>query len=464
MLLTRRAVLLLLLFVPLLAAATFAPAFLPIALIYLLMVFGMLAFDWRLSPRKEHFAVQRRHDQRLSLGAENQVIVTLTNRSARTVNVEMRDEYPPTFDSSAVILNRAARVEIQSETGVRDKQPQTDAKPFEPSSSIAPGETAHFRYTLMPPRRGNYEFGDVNLRWSGVLGLIRKQASYALRGEIKVYPNLLDIKRYELLTKRGHLTEMGLRRTRILGGGTEFERLRDYNRDDEYRKIDWKATARRNKPIVRVYETERSQNIMILLDAGRLMRAPVQRLSKLDFSVNAALMLTYVAGLRGDRVGMLTFADEAVNYLAPKAGKGQFQKMLSLLYAIEAQPVESSYGQAVAYLNSRHKKRSLVVVFTDISSGLGETALVSQVALLAPRHMPLVVTLSDSDVVALANHPITDSRTLYERALAEQALNSRELVMQSLRRRGVHTLDVSANRLTIEVINRYLEIKARGQI
>jgi uncharacterized protein (DUF58 family) len=463
MLLTRRAILLLLLFVPLLAAAAFAPAFLPLSLLYLGMVLGMLFFDWRLSPRKEQFAPQRRHDQRLSLGADNQVIVSLEYKGARRVNVELRDEYPPTFDSSALILDGATRVELTDATHTPAGVPQPE-KPFERSGSLAPGETGHFRYTVMPPRRGNYLFGDISVRWSGVLGLIRKQATYRTGGEIKVYPNLLDIKRYELLAKRGHLTEMGLRRTRILGGGTEFERLRDYNLDDEYRKIDWKATARRSKPIVRVYETERSQNIMILLDTGRLMRAPVQRLTKLDFAVNAALMLAYVAGIRGDRVGMLTFADDAVNYLAPKNGKGQFQKMLGLLYAIEAQPVEASYARAIAYLNSRHKKRSLVVVFTDISSGLGETALVNQIALLAPRHVPLVVTLSDSDVVALAGREIADSRSLFERALAEQSLNGRELVMQSLRQRGVHTLDVSANRLTIEVINRYLELKARGQI
>jgi uncharacterized protein (DUF58 family) len=302
------------------------------------------------------------------------------------------------------------------------------------------------------------------MRWWGVLGLIVRQARFPASADVKVYPNLLDIRKYEVLAKKGQLTEMGLRHTRILGSGTEFERLREYQLDDEFRRIDWKAMARRGKPITREFETERSQNIVVLLDVGRLMRPPVADLMKLDYTVNASLMLTYVAGIRGDKVGLLAFADEVKKYLAPKGGKGQFYRMLALLYGIESEPVESDYTRAFAYLGAKHKKRSLIVIFSDLASGLSAKSLIAQVAPLWPRHLPLFVAINEPSIVALAHQAARDSQTAYQRAVAEQLLNERALTMELLRQRGVMTLDVPANQLTIAVVNKYLELKARGRL
>jgi uncharacterized protein (DUF58 family) len=322
---------------------------------------------------------------------------------------------------------------------------------------------------VRPPRRGNYRFGDLNMRWDGVLGLIVRQARFAAAADVKVYPNLLDIRKYELLVRKGQLREMGLRHTRVLGSGTEFERLREYQLDDEFRRIDWKAMARRGKPITREFETERSQNVLCMLDVGRLMRSPVQdasgqSLAKVDYAVNAVLMLSYVAGLRGDKVGLLAFADQVTHYLAPKSGKGQFYRMLALLYAIESQSVESDYTKAFTYLGAKHKKRSLIVVFSDLASGLAAKSVVAQVAPLYPRHLPLLVAISDPSVVELASLMPRDSPSVYQRAVAEQMLDERALILESLRRRGVLTLDVPANQLTIAVVNKYLELKARARL
>src|SRR5439155_24401146 len=274
-----------------------------------------------------------------------------------------------------------------------------------------------------------------------------RQARFAAAADVKVYPNLLDIRKYELLVRKGQVQEMGLRHTRVLGSGTEFERLREYQLDDEFRRIDWKAMARRGKPIPSAFETERSQNVVCMLDVGRLMRSPVQdasgqSLAKVDYAVNAVLMLSYVAGLRGDKVGLLAFADQVTHYLAPKSGKGQFYRMLALLYAIDSHPVESDYTKAFTYLGARHKKRSLIVVFSDLASGLAAKSVVAQVAPLFPRHLPLFVAISDPSVVELANLTPSDSPSVYQRAVAEQMLDERALIMESLRQRGVLTLDV----------------------
>jgi uncharacterized protein (DUF58 family) len=460
MLLTRRALILLLVTAALLALGAFQPFLIYAAILYLVVVLGMIALDRYMSPGPALFEPERINDSRLSLGAENRVAVQVTNNSRRTVRAIARDEYPPQF--------RADRVYLDASALAGGSNNPTSKVPF----SVRPRASVELVYHVNPPRRGDYEFGDLNLRWWGILGLVIRQARFAASAPVKVYPNLLDIRKYELQARKGMLQEIGLRQARMLGSGTEFERLREYQRDDEFRKIDWKATARRGKPVTREFETEKSQTIMCLLDTGRLMRPPVsdsanlsgQSLAKIDYAVNAVLMLAYVAGLRGDRVGLLSFADDVNSYLAPRAGRGQFYKMLALLYGLESQPVESDFLRAFAYLGAKHKKRSLIVIFSDIATGIAADTIVKQIAPLAPRHLPLLVAISDPTVVALARQVPRDSVGVYERAVAEQLLDERMLILDKLRQRGVLTLDVPANQLTIAVVNKYLELKARGRI
>jgi len=319
MLLTKRTLLLLLLAALLLVGATFAPDLLFVAVVYLALVIAMMLMDRRITPAPKDFELTRINDQRLSLGAENLIVVRVTNRSRRAVRVMVRDEHPVQFRADKVVLGKEENGSSTLEVG--NQKSWFGMRTTRPTSKLKPLTSNDLRYHVRPPRRGDYKFGDLNLRWWGVLGLIVRQARYPAAAPVKVYPNLLDIRKYELLVRKGQLTEMGLRQTRILGSGTEFERLREYQFDDEFRMIDWKATARRGKPISRQFETERSQTIMAMLDLGRLMRSPVQDLAKLDYAVNAVLMLSYVAGLRGDKVGMLAFADTVMHYLAPRGAR-----------------------------------------------------------------------------------------------------------------------------------------------
>jgi uncharacterized protein (DUF58 family) len=458
MLLTRRALLLLLFTAPLLALGTLQSLMVYVALGYLLLVVAMVFADRALTPKPEQFALTRHNDSRLSLGAENRIMVRVANDSNRTVRAIARDEFPPQFRADRILLDASALI----------GNPQASSVPFR----LRPHETIELAYRVNPPRRGDYMFGDLNFRWWGVLGLQIRQARFPAAEPVKAYPNLLDIRKYELQARKGMLQEIGLRQARMLGSGTEFERLREYQHDDEFRKIDWKATARRGKPVTREFETEKSQTVMCLLDAGRLMRPPVNdaanlsghALAKIDYAVNAVLMLSYVAGLRGDRVGLLTFADEVANYLAPRAGRGQFYKMLALLYAVESQPVESDYVRAFAYLGAKHKKRSLIVIFSDIATGIAADTLIRQLAPMSPRHLTLLVAISDPTVVQLARQLPRDSVGVYERAVAEQLVDERALFLEKLRQRGILTLDVPANQLTVAVVNKYLELKARGRI
>ncbi|MGD8585013.1 MAG: DUF58 domain-containing protein [Chloroflexota bacterium] len=434
--LTVRGTILLLFAAPFLAAATWAPALLYVGIIYFVFVLGLLVADYRLAGRVDRFEVRREHDTKLSLGADNPIHLHLYNRGRRPVRFSMRDEPPAAYIVDERILKGQA----------------------------APRGQWHAVYHVRPLRRGDYRFGDINLRWQAPLGLVVRQGCVAAANPVKVYPNLLNVRRYEILLRRNRLQELGLRHTRVMGQGTEFERLREYLPDDEYRRIDWKATARRHRPVTIEYQSERSQNIMIVLDIGRMMQSPVAQIAKLDYVINAALLFTYVASGKGDKVGMMTFADDVQQFLRPRQGRSQFYRMLELLYSVEAQAVEPDYRRALAYLAVKQRKRSLIVLFTDLSGGMGMQTLVTHISVLARNSLPLVVTISDPDIHRAAHQSPHDSLSVYRRAAAAQLLDARKVILEDLQRQGVLTLDVPADHLSIAVINRYLELKARTRL
>ncbi|MCB9076558.1 MAG: DUF58 domain-containing protein [Anaerolineaceae bacterium] len=430
---THRGILILLIAAPIIALGTWAPALQWVALVYVLVVLVIFGLDWRLAEGPDRFEAAREHDIKLSLGARNPIRLSIRNRSRRPAMFWLRDEAPDAFDIEQRVF----------------------------SGEVAPRRTWTETYYVRPLQRGDYQFADMHLRWQGPLGFVIRQAKLAAAAPVKVYPNLLEIRRYDLLLKQNRLQELGLRHARMFGEGTEFERLREYLPDDEFRRIDWKATARRNRPITVEYQTERSQNIVAVLDTGRMMQSPVARIAKLDYVVNAVLFLTYVATGKGDKVGLMTFADQVQTFISPRQGRGQFYRMLELLYAVKAGAVEPDYQRALSYLALKQRRRSLVIIFTDLSGGTSMESLVSHVSVLAQRSLPLVVTISDPDIHAATKQQPHDSLTVYQRAAAEQLLDERQVTLDQLRRQGVLTLDVSANQLSMAVINRYLELKGR---
>jgi uncharacterized protein (DUF58 family) len=403
---------------------------------YALLVLALFVLDWHMAGRVDRFEVARSHDTKLSLGVQNPVSLRLRNRLRRRTGFQVRDEPPEAFQIETRVL----------------------------SGELPPLGTWTGVYHLQPLRRGDYTFGDISLRWNGPLGLVLRGGRVKAAGPVKVYPNLVDVRMYDLLLRRNRLQELGLRSTRMFGEGTEFERLREYLPDDEFRRINWKATARRARPVTVQYQTERSQTVIAALDTGRMMQAPVADIAKLDYAVNAVLFLGYVASGKGDRVGVMSFADEVGHYLAPRQGRGQFYRMLEVLYSVDAQPVEPNYRKALTYLAVKQRRRALVVIFTDLSSGASLDHLVVQVTLLARSSLPLVVTISDPEVHAAADQVPRDSLAVYQRASASQMLDERRVVLDTLRSRGVLTLDVPANQLSLAVINRYLELKGRTRL
>ena len=423
---------------------------------YLMLLSIICVVDYLKTPLFTRVEVDRKMNSKFSLGAENVVTLHVVNRSRYRLRLRLKDDFPPTFQFDRVIHE----------------------------AHVAPEESKSLIYRLTPLRRGVYNFGDIHLQCWGIFGLIIRQRQVEATAEVKVYPNLHAIQQYELLVRRGMLGQLGLRNSRQFGEGTEIERLREYAPDDDFRRIDWKATARRQKPIVREFETERNQEIIMMLDTGRLMASPIlaepqdsevdgmpsaepkseQTMIKLDYAINATLMTSYVSTLKGDKVGLIAFSDTVHRYLEPKPGKKQFLTMLESTYALQVYPVEPDFEIAFKYLASKQRRRALIVFFTDILDKDAAEGLVRYVAQLAIHHLIVCVTLTDSNIVALAAQKPTDSKIVYQRAIAERLLQEKQATLEILRKGGVITLDVPAHQLTMTVVNKYLELKAKSQI
>ena len=394
---------------------------------------ALAAVDWRGSPRLDARDVRRVVDPQLSLGAPNRVEITVRNPFARDVRLRVRDDVPDSFR----VDRRAVALEIR-----------------------AGGETS-LTYVARPRYRGTFEFGDIHIRAVGPLDLVERQSVVPAAAPAHVYPDLRELRRYDISTRRGLAYDAGQRRARVPGAGSVFERLREYQPDDDPRSISWSATARHGRPISVEYETERQQRIVIALDAGRMMASTLGELTKLDHAVNTALMLAYVATAKGDEVGILGYSDEVRSFLPARRGRRQFLRISDALRRLEVTTIESDPRTAFEFIRARAARRALVVLFTDLVDTDASRALVAAVSRLAGNNLVLCCVLADPRLAELARDAPTTTASAYERTIAQTVIEDRARVLAVLRQRGIHTIDVPADRLTVAVIQRYLELKKR---
>lgn len=427
-----------LLFLPavLMAGSAYWPDLLWWSLGVLIGGLGLAVYDNLFTRRRVNLAVDREVEDRMSLGADNRVIIRLANRSRFAGRLLVKDDPPADF---------ATPRRMQGVT-------------------VEPYATRVVHYYTRPRARGRYAFGAVHVRGKSLLGLTWWQRSFPLPREVAVYPNLLELEKYSYLARTDRLEQIGIRLTRVRGQGQEFESLREYTPDDEYRHIDWKATARRHRPITRQYELERSQTMLIMVDAGRMMSAMVGDMAKLDHAVNAALMLAYVAAEKDDAVGLITFAETVKAYVPPRKGRQQVGRLADSLYDLKPTLVEPNYAEAFGLLYSQARKRALVVCFTDLIDVDASRRLLAHLSVLAPRHLPLLVTLRDPNLTGAARQMPEESFDVYRRAMASQVEADRETALSVLRQRGVMVLDAPPEKLTVSSVNQYLTLKTRGRL
>ncbi|HSJ62307.1 MAG TPA: DUF58 domain-containing protein [Gemmatimonadaceae bacterium] len=315
-------------------------------------------------------------------------------------------------------------------------------------------------------RRGSWPLGPIALRVHTPLGLVQRTLRYD-EGDarIAVTPSVTGVRRYRLLTLQHRMKDLGVRSTRRRGEGTTFSHLREYQIGDDPRHIDWKATARRRQLIAREYTLEQGQTVVIAIDLGRMMTQFAGPLPRLEYALNASLVLADVVASSGDRVGVIAFDDAVRAFVPPLGGPGAVPRVREALVPLRATMVEPDYALAFRTLTARHRKRSLIVLFTDVIDVRASQALISHTTRSVARHLPLVVALRNEQLLAAATTPSAGRpAALYERAAAEELLQARDEALLRMRRAGVSVLDVPPEAMTAPVINRYLELKARASL
>ncbi|HYH79284.1 MAG TPA: DUF58 domain-containing protein [Longimicrobium sp.] len=420
-------------FLYLLAAASllFLVSGVAAAAVDLLLLLAFLADAlWAPAPQ---LRIERRAPQRISLGAAARETLLVENRGTLSARVRVTDDLP----------------EILARQGddVREVV-------------VAPGRDATVQYEVRADRRGDAEYGDVHVRVLGPLGLAWRQRRVYRSDPLRVLPGILEVRRYRLLGLHNRLREAGLRPVRQRGEGGSFESLREYVRGDDPRTIDWKASGRRSRLIVRQYEAERRQNVVMLVDAGRMMTEKVGERERIDYALTAALLLADVASLHGDLVGLLVFADRVQQYIPPS--RNAISTLAEALGSVHARMVEPNYPAAFTYLAKQLRRRSLLVAFTDIIDMQASSALVAHLGKAASRHLPIAVAIRNPDLEATAQRPAKTVADVYRRAAAEELLQARAAALAQMQRGGVLIADSRPTDAVPNVVNRYLEVKQRG--
>ena len=395
----------------------------------------LVLLDLLLSPQLGTLEIERVLPAFLSLDAWNAAGWDVRNGSGRPLAVALTDDVP-----------EGLAVEPRVVRGL-----------------LLPRGRASLRYEARPRARGHYEFGDIHVRCATQLGLLIRQKRIGMRTPVKVYPNVQNLRRYEMALQRHRVQALGLRRAAQRGKGYLFESLRDYLPGDEMRDVAWKATARRGKLIVREYGAERSQNILVMLDCGRLMTTQADGVSRLDYAINATILLTYAAMKEGDSLGLLGFSDQIETYVPPTRGQGALRRVNEALYRLEARLRESDYDRACRFLALRHRKRSLIVIFTDVIDRVASGTLLAHVGRFARRHRPLCVTLQSRELERQVAAVPSTPDDCYVKAVAIQTREGRRLALERMRADGVDVLDVDPHELTPAVLSRYLALKRSGR-
>lgn len=392
------------------------------------------ALDWLTAAGGRLPRVSRRVPSRLVRGGSAGVEVRVVNRRRRDVVVRLTDDLPSH-------LERRGDDTVKLRVGSR-------------------GE-AVWTYEVRAAGRGTAPLGDVHLRVRGPLGLAWREVRVPRSDALSVQPGVREMRRLRLLGLRHRLRRAGLRNVRQRGEGRSFESLREYVRGDDPRAVDWKASAHHGNLMVRQYEAERSQNVVLAVDAGRLMMEPLgDDGDRLDHALTAALLLADVAGIHGDHVGLMAFADRIQRFLPPR--RGSLARVADALAAVVAKPVEPNYPLAFSTLGRQVGRRSLVVLFTDVVDARASAALLAQLGRSAQRHLVLAVTLRNPELVARADAPADTEEEVYRRVAAEEMLQARGLALALMRRQGVLVADNAPDAVVTDVVNRYLDVKYRG--
>ena len=404
----------------------------------LLLIITVILFflDYLMLFSREGVFARRTMAERLSNGDENVISIYLQNKYPFKVTAGIIDEVPHQFQERNIWFILI----------------------------ISVGEGKHLNYSLRPVKRGEYEFGAVNVYARSFLGLIMRRYVFPGQQMVPVYPSYLQMRKYQLMAISNRLSEIGVKKVRRIGHSMEFEQIKDYVQGDDIRTINWKATARKSQLMVNGYTDEKSQQIYCLIDKSRIMKMPFDGLSLLDYAINATLVLTNVALLKQDKAGLITFSEEPGNFLPASRKVTQMNAILELLYKQKTRYLESDYDKLYVQIRSRITQRSLLVLFTNFESVSGLQRQIKYLRKIAQQHLLMVVFFENTELFSMIRKPSSNVEEIYTRTIAEKFVYEKKMIVKELRKYGIIAILSPPDQVTVNSVNKYLELKARQMI
>jgi uncharacterized protein (DUF58 family) len=398
------------------------------------VVLALWAWDLSWMAKPADLEIRRVWSEPLGLASRGTIKLELRNRSRTSISAQIWDETPPTFCRDLPLVQ----------------------------VSVPAHGTSAASYPIEPRARGDAAFGDVWLRYQSPLLIAERWACARLAQTVRVYPNIEETQKMRIYLIRSRQIELEKRLKRQRGQGREFESLRDYREGDEFRDISWSATARRGKLITKVHQIERSQVVWIVLDAGRLLRTQVAGLSKLDYTINAALCLAQVAFYSGDRVALFAYGRRPQQRVGPGRGVPQLRILMESMAQIRAEPYEADHLYAAEHLLSLQSRRSLIVWLTDLAETAATPEVIECAAKMAGRHLVLLCVMGQPELRGLVAAPPQNAGDMYHYTAALEIVQRRGILLRRVRQQGALTLEVDPRGLSTALVNRYLEVKERS--
>lgn len=403
--------------------------------ILLILCLILLAVDiFLLFGKKSALLARRTLPEKLSNGDQNEILVSVKNNYPIPISVRIIDEIPFQFQKRDFLLSR----------------------------QMKSGEDVVFQYPLVPKARGTYHFGKLNVFVRSQLLFISRRFIFQEGESLPCYPSFIHLRKYELMALQNEFMMGGLKKIRKLGHTMEFEQIKDYVSGDDIRTINWKATAKRNQLMVNQFQDEKSQRIFLIIDKGRTMQMPFRGLSLLDYSVNAVMALSHIILKKSDRAGLMTFSKQTENKVAADNRSGQLRKISEALYRIQTDFFESDFSRLYQDVRFTVGQRSLILLFTNFETLDAVTRQMKYLRGIAKNHLLVVVFFRNSELHDLIQANPENMKEVYDQIIAEKLEFEKKLIIQELRKYGIHSIYTLPENLNIEVINKYLEVKARG--
>ena len=402
-------------------------------LLYLLILFTAIDILLLFVSDKKVIGI-RNMSEKLSNGDENEISIALNNQFTFAVSVKIIDEIPFQFQQ----------------------------RNFEVKRKIKPKEKDDYRYYLRPTERGEYFFGNLNLYVTSPLLLISRRFTYNNNQMVPTYPSYMQLRKYDLMAFSNNLSQYGLKKIRRIGHTMEFEQIKEYVQGDDLRTINWKATAKKNQLMVNQFQDEKSQNVYMVIDKGRVMKMPFNGLSLLDYAINATLVLSNIILKKQDKAGILAFSKKVENRVVAEKRQSQMQLIMENLYNVKTDFFESDFSRLYVDIKKNINQRSLIMLYTNFETLDGLHRQLPYLKGIAKNHLLVVVFFNNTELNELIQKKAENVQEIYDKVIAEKFVFEKRLIVNELRKYGIYSVLTQPDQLTLDTINKYLEIKARG--